>query len=64
MVYYFVTFIECTFWRFRVHTSGVRSCRPEAQDVYVSDSPSLVHWDTMLARTAVLWQTLVGAICA
>ena len=29
--------------------SRMRACRSEARDVYISDSPSLVHWDTMLA---------------
>src|SRR5712691_9615373 len=36
-------------WRLRVKMSRVRSCRPEARDVDVSDSLSLVYCDTMLA---------------
>src|SRR6266404_5869632 len=36
-------------WELRVKMCRVRSCRPEARDVYVSDSLSLVHCDTMLA---------------
>src|SRR5712691_5238760 len=42
-------FLERSSWKLRVKTSRVRSCRPEARDVYVSDSLSLVHCDTMLA---------------
>jgi hypothetical protein len=49
MAYFFVTLIGKMSWQLRVKTSRVRSCRPEARDVYVSDSLSLVHCDTMLA---------------
>jgi hypothetical protein len=41
--------LEKSPWKLRVKTSRARSCRPAVRDVYVSDSLSLVHWDTMLA---------------